>query len=135
VADHRPPHHTWVPGDAVVGHLQDVGLVDGERDAGLLPPQGELDELPCGQRDALELLEAAGGRVPPGQLGPHRRVAADAEAPVRHRRVQGDRRVEGVAVGDGGAVTALPQGHDAWVIGDEAVVTVDWCGASDYAKG
>jgi hypothetical protein len=33
-----------------------------------------------------------------------------------------------------GDVTALPQGHDAWVVGDEPVVTVDWCGASDYAK-
>jgi hypothetical protein len=34
-----------------------------------------------------------------------------------------------------GDVTALPQGHDAWVVGDEAVVLVDWWGASNYAKG
>jgi hypothetical protein len=34
-----------------------------------------------------------------------------------------------------GGVTALPQGHDAWVVGDEPVVLVDWWGASDYAKG
>ena len=34
-----------------------------------------------------------------------------------------------------GDVTALPQGHDAWVLGDEAVVLVDWWGASNYAKG
>lgn len=34
-----------------------------------------------------------------------------------------------------GDVTALPQGHDAWVVGDEPVVVVDWWGASDYAKG
>jgi hypothetical protein len=33
-----------------------------------------------------------------------------------------------------GDVTALPQGHDAWVLGDEAVVLVDWWGASNYAK-
>ena len=33
-----------------------------------------------------------------------------------------------------GDVTALPQGHDAWVVGDEAVVLVDWWGASNYAK-
>ena len=32
-------------------------------------------------------------------------------------------------------VTALPQGHDAWVVGDEPVVVVDWCGASNYVKG
>jgi hypothetical protein len=33
-----------------------------------------------------------------------------------------------------GAVTALPQGHDAWVVGDEPVVLIDWWGASNYAK-
>jgi hypothetical protein len=33
-----------------------------------------------------------------------------------------------------GDVTALPQGHDAWVIGDEPVVVVDWWGASSYAR-
>jgi hypothetical protein len=29
---------------------------------------------------------------------------------------------------------ALPQGHDAWVVGDEPVVVVDWYGASNYAR-
>jgi hypothetical protein len=33
-----------------------------------------------------------------------------------------------------GDVTAMPQGHDAWVVGDEPVVVVDWWGASNYAK-
>jgi hypothetical protein len=33
-----------------------------------------------------------------------------------------------------GDVTSLPSGHDAWVVGDEPVVTVDWFGASNYAK-
>jgi hypothetical protein len=33
-----------------------------------------------------------------------------------------------------GEVTALPSGHDAWVVGKEPVVLVDWCGASNYAK-
>lgn len=33
-----------------------------------------------------------------------------------------------------GDITSLPSGHDAWVVGDEAVVTVDWFGASSYAK-
>ncbi len=32
-----------------------------------------------------------------------------------------------------GDVTSLPSGHDAWVIGDEPVVVVDWYGASNYA--
>lgn len=33
-----------------------------------------------------------------------------------------------------GDVTALPQGHDAWVVGTDPVVVVDWWGASNYAK-
>ena len=33
-----------------------------------------------------------------------------------------------------GDVTSLPSGHDAWVVGDEPVVVVDWYGATDYAK-
>jgi hypothetical protein len=33
-----------------------------------------------------------------------------------------------------GDVTSLPSGHDAWVVGDEAVVVVDWFGASNYAR-
>jgi len=31
-------------------------------------------------------------------------------------------------------VTSLPSGHDAWVVGDEPVVLLDWYGASNYAK-
>jgi mannose-6-phosphate isomerase-like protein (cupin superfamily) len=34
-----------------------------------------------------------------------------------------------------GDVTAVPPGHDAWVVGDEPVVIVDWWGASSYARG
>jgi hypothetical protein len=33
-----------------------------------------------------------------------------------------------------GEVSALPQGHDAWVVGNEPVVLIDWAGASNYAK-
>lgn len=33
-----------------------------------------------------------------------------------------------------GEVTVLDAGHDAWVIGDEPVVLIDWAGAVDYAK-
>jgi hypothetical protein len=31
-----------------------------------------------------------------------------------------------------GDITALPSCHDAWVVGDEPVVTVDWSGAGNY---
>lgn len=33
-----------------------------------------------------------------------------------------------------GDVSYLPPGHDAWVVGNEPVVLVDWYGASNYAK-
>jgi hypothetical protein len=37
-------------------------------------------------------------------------------------------------VAEPGDVTSLPSGHDAWVVGDEPVVVVDWFGASNYAR-
>lgn len=33
-----------------------------------------------------------------------------------------------------GEVSYMPSGHDAWVVGNEPVVVVDWEGASEYAK-
>ena len=35
----------------------------------------------------------------------------------------------------GGEVSLLGSGHDAWVVGNEAVVLVDFQGMVDYAKG
>jgi len=32
-------------------------------------------------------------------------------------------------------VSLLPTGHDAWVVGDESVVVVDFEGMVDYARG
>jgi hypothetical protein len=37
-------------------------------------------------------------------------------------------------IAEPGDVTSLPSGHDAWVVGNEPVVVVDWYGASNYAK-
>jgi quercetin dioxygenase-like cupin family protein len=33
-----------------------------------------------------------------------------------------------------GDVTSLPSGHDAWVVGEEPCVVIDWQGFADYAK-
>ena len=33
-----------------------------------------------------------------------------------------------------GDVMIAPPGHDAWVVGDEPCVLVDWQGVADYAK-
>lgn len=34
-----------------------------------------------------------------------------------------------------GDLAVIPPGHDAWTVGDEACVCVDWGGAANYAKG
>jgi hypothetical protein len=61
------------------------------------------------------------------------------EAPHFQYRAAGSLHIE---MADGrvlecgpGDVVAVPEGHDAWVVGNEPVVLVDWWGASDYAKG
>ena len=33
-----------------------------------------------------------------------------------------------------GDVMVIPPGHDAWTVGDEACVVIDWQGMDDYAK-
>lgn len=33
-----------------------------------------------------------------------------------------------------GEITTLPPGHDAWVVGDETVVAIDWQGASVWGR-
>ena len=33
-----------------------------------------------------------------------------------------------------GDVAEIPPGHDAWVVGDEACVAIDWNGVARYAK-
>jgi quercetin dioxygenase-like cupin family protein len=33
-----------------------------------------------------------------------------------------------------GDFMSCPPGHDAWIIGDEACVVIDWQGYADYAK-
>lgn len=33
-----------------------------------------------------------------------------------------------------GDVMIVPPGHDAWTVGDEACVAIDWQGFTDYAK-
>jgi hypothetical protein len=60
------------------------------------------------------------------------------EAPHFQYQVSGRLRVQ---MSDGtefdlgpGDVSMLPSGHDAWVVGDEPVVLVDWHGATNYAK-
>jgi hypothetical protein len=96
----------------------------------------------------LEVVEIGGGTVgrlvlePGWRWSEHVKPIAKTdlcEAPHFQYHVSG---VLHIVMADGtewdahpGEVSLLPSGHDAWVVGDEQVVTVDWHGATNYAKG
>jgi len=104
----------------------------------------ETREFPNGR---AEILNVGGGQVGRLILQPGWRWSNDVkpiagtsscEAPHFQYHVSG--RIA-IAMDDGtefiagpGDITALPSGHDAWVVGDEPVVTVDWFGAGNYAR-
>jgi hypothetical protein len=105
------------------------------------------DEVRSFEKGELRLLTMGGGEI--GQLvlepgwrwSEHVKPIAGTElceAPHFQYHVQGTLHI---VMGDGtefdarpGDVTALPEGHDAWVVGDEPVIVVDWFGASNYAR-
>ena len=105
------------------------------------------DEIRTFERGKLELLNMGGGTVgrltlePGWRWSQHVKPLAGTEwceAPHFQYHLSGRLHVvmaDGAEFEAGpGDVTALPSGHDAWVVGDEPVVVVDWSGASNYAK-
>jgi hypothetical protein len=104
----------------------------------------EVRDFPHGR---VEIVTVGGAQIGRLVLEPGWRWSNDVkpiagtdlcEAPHMQYHVSG--RVH-VLMADGtefeagpGDVTSLPQGHDAWVVGDEPVVVVDWYGASNYAR-
>ncbi len=94
-----------------------------------------------------EIIEIGGGTVGRLTLEPGWRWSKDVkpiaktnlcEAPHFQYHVQGTLLVqmengEEFELGPGD-VSGLPSGHDAWVVGNQPVVVVDWFGATDYAK-
>ena len=104
----------------------------------------ETREFPKGR---LDLINIGGGQVgrltlePGWRWSEHVKPVAGTEwceAPHFQYHVAGTLHV---MMADGtefdavpGQVTDLPSGHDAWVVGDEPVVVVDWYGASNYAR-
>jgi hypothetical protein len=104
----------------------------------------EVREFPKGR---LELVEAGGGVVgrlvlePGWRWSEHVKPIAGTqwcEAPHFQYHVSGVLRI---IMADGtefdalpGEVTSLPSGHDAYVVGDEPAVVVDFYGATHYAK-
>ena len=107
----------------------------------------QADEVRAFTNGQVELLHIGGsdiGRLvlrPGWRWSEHVKPLAGTdlcEAPHFQYHVAGTLRIQ---MADGtcfdavpGQVTALPSGHDAWVVGDEPVVVVDWWGASNYAK-
>ena len=104
----------------------------------------EVREFPSGRAEILKVGGAEVGRLvlQPGWRWSHdvQPLAGtkSCEAPHFQYHVSGrlaiqmDDGTEFVA--EPGDVTSLPSGHDAWVVGDEPVVVVDWYGASNFAK-
>jgi len=104
----------------------------------------ETREFPHGRAEIVNLGGSPVGRLvfEPGwrwsnDVKPIAKTAS-CEAPHFQYHVSGRlgiRMDDGTEVVAGaGDLTSLPSGHDAWVIGDEPVVVVDFYGASNYAK-
>ena len=104
----------------------------------------ETREFTHGRLDLLRIGDSDIGRLtlePGWRWSDHVKPLAGTdwcEAPHFQYHVAGRLRIR---MADGheleagpGDVTALPSGHDAWVVGDEPVVIVDWWGASNYAR-
>ena len=104
----------------------------------------ETREFPHGRAEILRIGGGEVGRLifEPGWRWSNdvRPIAgtASCQAPHFQYHVSGQLAIlmdDGTEFNAGpGDITALPSGHDAWVVGDEPVVTVDWFGAGSYAK-
>jgi len=104
----------------------------------------EVREFPKGR---LELVNIGGATIGRGVFEPGWRWATSVqpianthscEAPHFQFHVAG---ILHVVMDDGsefdlkpGDVSLLPPGHDAWTVGDETVVVIDFQGMIDYAK-
>ena len=108
---------------------------------------GSPDEVRKFENGRMELINIGGGVVGRLTLEPGWRWSKHVkpivgtewcEAPHFQYHVSGRLHVK---MADGsefdvgpGQLSSLPAGHDAWVVGDETVMVVDFHGATDYAK-
>ncbi|MBL9016291.1 MAG: cupin domain-containing protein [Myxococcales bacterium] len=104
----------------------------------------EVREFPRGKADILNIGGGSVGRLvfQPGWRWSEdvKAIAKSASCEAPHFQYHVSGRLA-IKMDDGteliagpGDVTALPSGHDAWVVGDEPVVVIDWYGASTYGK-
>jgi hypothetical protein len=105
------------------------------------------DEVRTFDKGKLELIKIGGAIVGRGTFQPGWKWSESVkplvktkscEAPHFQYHVSGTLRIK---MDDGteteckaGDVSFLPMGHDAWVVGNEPVVVVDFQGMVDYAK-
>jgi len=108
---------------------------------------GKADEVRAFPKGRLELMTIGGATIGRAILEPGWRWSTSVqpiaktkscEAPHFQYHVSGTLKV---VMDDGtelvckpGDVSLLPSGHDAWVVGNEDVVFVDFQGMADYAK-
>jgi hypothetical protein len=108
---------------------------------------GKADEVRVFPKGKLELLTIGGATIGRATLEPGWRWSTSVqpiaktkscEAPHFQYHVSGTLKV---VMDDGtefvckpGDVSVLPSGHDAWVVGKENVVIVDFQGMKEYAK-
>ena len=109
---------------------------------------GKPDEVrPFAARGRVELVDMGGKLVGKGTFEPGWKWSNDVK-PIaktdscqaahagyvlsgRMRVVMDDGTAEDFGPGD---VMVCPPGHDAWTVGDEACVVIDWTGFTEYAK-
>ena len=105
------------------------------------------DETRSFENGKMELVNIGGGAVGRATFEPGWRWSNDVkpiagtdlcEAPHFMYQISG---VMHIQMQDGtefemkpGDVAVVPPGHDAWVVGNEPVVVIDWSGAANYAK-
>src|SRR5437588_43658 len=118
----------------------------------LVSPPTELSRatFPIGcafPKGRIELVNVAGGTVGRATLEPGwkwsecvKPIAQTDWCQAAHAQYTISGRLH-VVMADGtafevgpGNVAVIPPGHDAWVVGNEPFVAVDWSGMANYAK-
>ena len=108
---------------------------------------GKAAEVRTFDKGRVEILKIAGGVVGRGIFEPGwkwstcvKPIAKTKSCEAPHLQYQISGRLA-VLMDDGtqkefgpGDVSYLPSGHDAWVVGNEPVVVVDFNGMTQYAK-
>ena len=108
---------------------------------------GKADEVRVFPKGKVELISIGGATIGRATLEPGWRWSTSVQPIVKTRSCEAPHlqyHVAGtlkVVMDDGteleckpGDVSLLPSGHDAWVVGEENVVVVDFQGMVDYAK-